>query len=133
RQRVALLSRRGPAPVDFDATFHARLIGVEGTTIPFRVPTCTLPAVRPRPAAPPAALLHRLGRPSEDGQGSGRRGAGDPMALRTFVSGDPVSSVHWRSTARAGTPVVLEHERFVSAGLVVLVASSGHEIGRAHV
>jgi uncharacterized protein (DUF58 family) len=124
-QRTLLLARRPPAPVALTVRLHHRLVG-SGTKVVAHLGTeGPLPAVRPRPLPPPAAIVERMSRPSDEGLGTGRRGNADLLALRPFATGDPVSSVHWRSTARAGYPVVMEREQLVSGVLVLLVASTG--------
>ena len=104
---------------------HHRLVGPDAAQTQAPVLPVLLPVVRPRPDVPPAHIVERMSRPSDEGRSSGRRGAGDPMSLRGFVSGDPVSSVHWRSTARTGSPVVMEREQPLSGRLVLLVAGAG--------
>ncbi|BEP16079.1 hypothetical protein acdb102_43900 [Acidothermaceae bacterium B102] len=121
---VPLTARRGPSPVLPGWERQQRLIGAPQHVKSTVAEPLMLPAVRPMPVLPPAHVVERLSRPSDEGRGSGMRGSGDPLALRTFASGDPTSSVHWRSTARAGTPVVMEHDRPVAGLLVLLVASS---------
>ena len=118
---LVLTARRGPAPLTRTTHAHNRL---QGSGASAKTPSVgrLMPAVRPRPVPPPAQLLERLSRPSEEGFGTGRRGGSDPLSLRQFASGDPVSSVHWRSTARAGVPIVMEREQLASGVLVLLVA-----------
>ena len=122
--QVPLTARRGPTPVGPGWERQQRLIGAPQHVTIEAPGTLTLPAVRPMPVLPPGRVVERLSRPSDEGRGSGQRGSGDLLALRTFTSGDPTSSVHWRSTARAGTPVVMEHDRPVAGLLVLLVAAS---------
>lgn len=125
-QQVVLSRRSGPQPVVYTATFHDRLMGAESAArATSRGGTQALPAVRPRPDLPPTRWVDLMSRPAQEGRGSGRRGSGDPLSLRPFASGDHVSSVHWRSTARAGTPIVMEREQLQSGVLVLLVGSSG--------
>lgn len=99
-----------------------RLLGRARGVRPGAAPV--LPAVRPRPDLPPAYLLRQLAQPAEEGHGTGHRGRVDPLQVRHFVSGDAVSSVHWRSTARAGTPVVMEREQPASGTVVLLVCGT---------
>lgn len=124
-QRIELTARRGPAPLQPLVYRHHRLVGPDAAQAPAPVDDLLLPVVRPRPDLPPTHVVERMSRPSDEGRFSGRRGSGDPMSLRGFVSGDPVSSVHWRSTARTGTPVVMEREQPLSGRLVLLVAGAG--------
>lgn len=131
-----LVARRGPAPMSRTTHAHNRLQG-SGKAVKLAAVGTLMPAVRPRPVPPPARLLEQLSRPTEDGYGTGRKGGSDPLSLRRFASGDPVSAVHWRSTARAGVPIVMEREQLASGMLVLLVAASGEgaaweaAIGRA--
>jgi uncharacterized protein (DUF58 family) len=127
-QQVLLAHRRAPAAVAHTATGHHRLLGSGSRSITALAPD-PLFGVRPRPVLPPAELVELLSRPSDEGRGTGRRGPADPLSLRQFASGDPVSSVHWRSTARAGTPVVMEREQLAAGVLVLLVASTGQGEG----
>jgi uncharacterized protein (DUF58 family) len=124
-QLVTLTARRGPALVEPRIYRHNRLVGPDVVQIQTPSHGALLPVVRPRPDLPPAHVVDRMSRPSEEGRFSGRRGAGDPLSLRGFASGDPVSSVHWRSTARTGNPVVMEREQPLSGRLVLLVAGTG--------
>jgi uncharacterized protein (DUF58 family) len=134
--RFTLVARRGPAPMSRTTRGHNVLQG-SGKEANVSSVGRLMPAVRPRPILPPAQLLERLSRPTEDGYGTGRKGGSDPLSLRQFVSGDPVSAVHWRSTARAGVPIVMEREQLASGMLVLLVATGGEgeaweaAIGRA--
>lgn len=133
--RFTLTARRGPAPMSRTTQAHNVLQGL-GKVRAFPAGEL-MPAVRPRPVLPPTQLLERLSRPTEDGYGTGRKGGSDPLSLRQFVSGDPVSAVHWRSSARAGVPIVMEREQLASGMLVLLVATGGEgeaweaAIGRA--
>ena len=124
-QLVALTSRRGPAGLEQRVYRHHRFVGPDAAQANAPVYDVRLPVVRPRPDLPPAHVVDLMSRPSDEGRFSGRRGGGDPMSLREFVSGDPVSSIHWRSTARTGTPVVMEREQPLSGMLVLLVAGAG--------
>jgi uncharacterized protein (DUF58 family) len=121
---LQLAARRGPAPLGRTTQLHNRLSG-RGHALKQAQTQELLPAVRPRPDLPPARILDPLARPAEDGFGTGRRGTADPLLLRQFASGDQVSSVHWRSTARAGLPVVMEREQLAAGLLVLLVADTG--------
>ena len=124
-QDVALTARRGAAQLDYTVTAYGLLAGRGRQLDSLTGNSLALPSVRPRPDLPPARLVDLLSRPCDEGRGSGRRGAGDPMSLRQFTAGDPVSSVHWRSSARAGSPVVMEREQPMSGLLLLLVAAAG--------
>jgi uncharacterized protein (DUF58 family) len=41
--------------------------------------------------------------------------------LRPFRSGDALGDVHWKATARRGTPVVVERERLIEHGLALVI------------
>ncbi len=123
-QQVPLQQRRGPVRLTYATVAQHRLVGTGKARPTPATVGAELPAVRPRPLVPPAQLVDLMSRPAEEGYGTGRRGSSDPMSLRQFASGDPVSSVHWRSTARAGVPIVLEREQLASGVLVLLVATS---------
>ena len=123
-QTLALGSRRGAEPFTAVVRLHNRLAGSD-RTLRVSADTPGLFAVRPWPDRPPPRLLARLSRPSDDGYGTGHRGNADPLLLRKFTAGDPVSSVHWRSTARLGSPVVMEREQLASGTLTLVVASAG--------
>ena len=122
--QLELGHRRGRVPLEWALTGRNRLVGLEVSGAP-RANTKPLFAVRPRPELPPAPVLRLLTRPAEDGSSHDVRGSADPLQLRDFVSGDAVSSVHWRSTARAGRPVILERDRPSGTRLVLLVGGSG--------
>jgi uncharacterized protein (DUF58 family) len=67
-------------------------------------PRADRPVREPRPAG-------ERSRPVGD-RPSGAAGArGEFRALRPFRSGDDPRDVHWRTTARAGAPIVREYER----------------------
>jgi uncharacterized protein (DUF58 family) len=126
-QQVHLAARRGPVVLTTSTRTQHRLVGYGKPRVlplPKDVVGAMVPAVRPRPVMPPAALVDRMSRPSDEGRGTGRRGSADPLSLRHFAGGDPVSSVHWRSTARAGSPIVMDREELASGVLVLLVAGS---------
>jgi uncharacterized protein (DUF58 family) len=74
--------------------------------------------VQPR-CAPPLSLLDAA--PGSVGRPSGRQGSGiEPHALRPWRPGDNVHAVHWRSTARAGEPVVLQRESELTTALLIV-------------
>jgi uncharacterized protein (DUF58 family) len=119
-ETLRLLRRSPAAPLVQERWVHNRLIGA---SLPAGNPSniVALPCIRARPEPPPTHVLSRFSRADEYGRGTGRRGSADPLLVRPFAAGDPVSSVHWRSTARAGTPVVMEREQLAGGTLVLLV------------
>jgi uncharacterized protein (DUF58 family) len=125
--RLHLHQRRPSLPLTNHLRVHNRLIGGHRSVTSIQTDP-EVPAVRPRPDPPPAHVLARFSRPADEGMGAPRRGSADPFLVRQFVAGDPVSSVHWRSTARQGFPVVMERERPASRSLVLLVI--GNEASR---
>ena len=62
---------------------------------------------RPRAACEPTRRRHLDGDNNDSTLGRGAALAG----LRPFRTGDSLSDVHWKATARRGTAVVKEHER----------------------
>lgn len=87
---------------------------------------------RPLPASAPPTARGGLG-PEEDVDG---HGTGDFLGLRPYRVGDPPRTVHWPTTARAGTPYVVERagETEVSVEVEVQVAAGAaweREISRA--
>lgn len=64
-----------------------------------------------------AAQRQRLGQVSLRLQGIGS----EPYGLREYLTGDPLSKVHWKATARHGRPVSREDTWERSARLVVLL------------
>lgn len=95
--------RLGPARLlawDPLGLFHSeRMVGLRTTTV--ALPRYWRLEARPRAAVGDAGL-----RPSA------RRGTGpDFYGLRHYRPGDSLRDVHWRTTARLGTPVVKERER----------------------
>jgi uncharacterized protein (DUF58 family) len=54
---------------------------------------------------------------------------GDFVGVREFRPGDPLRSVHWRSTARIGSLVVREFEQEVASRVGLVIAGSDHGSG----
>lgn len=68
----------------------------------------------------------RRRRPSSDGT--------DFRATREYRPGDELRRIHWRSTARRGTPIVMEFEEPASLDMfVILDASTGSLVGEGKV
>lgn len=59
-----------------------------------------------------------------------RAGAGEEfLGVREFRPGDPLRSMHWRTTARAGTLVVREFEQTISSPVALVLAGADHGTG----
>lgn len=75
------------------------------------------------PAPLPAATAARSG---TGGHGDGAGAAARQVAgLRPFRQGDSVRDVHWKATARRGTPVVKEHDVDGGAALTLVIDRRG--------
>lgn len=118
---LALVARRERCVLTVACHVQNRLLGAPRD---FPAEGSVLPVVRPRPDLPSPQLLRQVTAASDEGVSTGRRGSTDPMLVRAFVAGDPISSVHWRSTARAGSPVVVEREQLGTGRVVLLVAAT---------
>lgn len=83
--------------------------------------------VRAHPAVVPAPAIPRpRGAPGDGSASVPLPGAGsEVLGLRSFRLGDPAGAVSARASARHGRPLVLERERELDPGLVVLIAGSG--------
>ncbi|MCU1678114.1 MAG: Transglutaminase-like enzyme putative cysteine protease [Frankiales bacterium] len=83
-------------------------------------PPVVLPRLIPWPGPLPLVSVDVLG------AGRVRSGEGtDVHSLRAWHPGDPPRSVHWRSTARIGSPMVLEREEEYAREVVLVVADGG--------
>ncbi|MEA2451648.1 MAG: hypothetical protein QOG04_358 [Actinomycetota bacterium] len=92
----------------------------EVTIVPRWVDLTTFPIFEPSSA--PSEVLHE--RP--------RAGAGEEfVGVREFRPGDPLRSVHWRSTARAGNLIVREFEQEISSRAGIVLAGADHGTGPA--
>ncbi|TNE90174.1 MAG: DUF58 domain-containing protein [Deltaproteobacteria bacterium] len=56
-----------------------------------------------------------------EGERAARGGVGDVVGLREYQLGDRPSAIHWRSTARRGTPMVIERSGEVGRAVRITV------------
>lgn len=109
---------RSAAP--FGLVRSSRVVQVvsEVTVVPSWVDLTSFPILEP--SSSPSDVLHERA----------RTGAGEEfLAVREFRPGDPLRSVHWRSTARAGTLVVREFEQEIASRVGLLLAGADHGSG----
>ncbi len=97
------------------------------TDAPFGLVRRTVRARRPLAAVVHPSPEDALPLPAGGGAGDLASGAPDRRgtdfhALRDLRPGDAVRDVHWRSTAKRGTPVVVERERTTGDDVVVVLA-----------
>lgn len=114
----------GPVAITCGAPFgltrsRRRVEVVSGTTVvPSWVTLRSFPLRQPSSA--PYDVMHQ--RP--------RAGGGEEfLGVRGYRPGDPLRSVHWRSTARAGTLVVKEYEQEISTRAALVLAGAQHGEG----
>ncbi len=119
---VTVLARAWPdAPSPVSVTQRGWFAGSSG---PLEHALPGPPIVRPRLLPWPGALPLL----SVDTVGAGllRSGEGtDVSTVRAWQPGDPPRAVHWRSTARVGSPMVLERAEEYTREVVLVVADAG--------
>jgi uncharacterized protein (DUF58 family) len=84
--------------------------------------------VYPRIVPPPAWLLRKL-LSATGGHGdhlSSRRGDEEFLGVREYTPGDAVNRIHWPTTARAGSPMLLELEGREDATCLILLDTHGY-------
>lgn len=94
-------SRRGLFLVGPSRLETSDPFGVSTRVLATREPSPTLVVPRVRPVD--TGVIRRSG---EEGPSGERTGAETFQSLREYVVGDPMRSIHWRSSARAGTLMV---------------------------
>lgn len=78
--------------------------------------------VWPRRTPVPGWLMQRILSASLGMQTSSRhRGSDEIYGLREYAPGDPVARIHWATSARAGTPMLLEMDGLAGQRCMVLV------------
>jgi uncharacterized protein (DUF58 family) len=109
---------RSGAPFGLTTTRRKVAVGSDVTVVPRWVDLRAFPLAEP--SSSPSDVLHE--RP--------RAGGGEEfLGVRGFRPGDPLRSVHWRSTARAGTLVVKEYEQEISNLTALVLAGADHGEG----
>ncbi|WP_366180978.1 DUF58 domain-containing protein [Actinomyces timonensis] len=88
--------------------------GLARARVPIRAASHVL--VLPRPAALPEGVAvgagsASWGRSAHRERGSAQRGGEQICRLRDYLPGDPLTSIHWRQSARQGGLVVAERDR----------------------
>ena len=106
------------APFGLTTTRRTIATGSDVTVVPRWADLRGFPLTEP--STSPSDVLHE--RP--------RAGGGEEfLGVRGFRPGDPLRSVHWRSTARAGTLVVKEYEQEISNRTALVLAGADHGEG----
>lgn len=106
------------APFGLMTTRRTIPVGSDVTVVPRWVDLRAFPLAEP--SSSPSDVLHE--RP--------RAGGGEEfLGVRGFRPGDPLRSIHWRSTARAGTLVVKEYEQEISNRTALVLAGADHGEG----
>jgi uncharacterized protein (DUF58 family) len=90
----------------------------ELTVVPRWVELTSFPILEP--SSSPSDVLHERA----------RTGAGQEyLGIREYRPGDPLRSVHWRSTARAGRLIVREYEQEIASRVGLVMSGSDHGEG----
>lgn len=106
------------APFGLTSSRRKLSVASDVTVVPRWVDLRSFPLEEP--SSSPADVLHE--RP--------RAGGGEEfLGVRDFRPGDPLRSVHWRSTARAGTLIVKEYEQEISNRTALVLAGVDHGTG----
>ena len=106
------------APFGLTTTRRTIAVGSDVIVVPRWVDLRTFPLAEP--SSSPSDVLHE--RP--------RAGGGEEfLGVRAFRPGDPLRSIHWRSTARAGNLVVKEYEQEISNRTALVLAGADHGDG----
>ncbi|MCA8940064.1 MAG: DUF58 domain-containing protein, partial [Planctomycetes bacterium] len=79
--------------------------------------------VYPKAVPLPLRVMNRLvgGGRRGAGRSHGRGGSEDIYGLRSYRSGDVRASIHWRTSARIGKPMVIEHEELRERSFRIVV------------
>ena len=102
-------------------------------TVRVPCPDEILVGVRPHPAEPDSTTRVGEGQSGEQG----RMGTGDLVGLRAYAEGDALRRVHWPTSARVGSPMVVEraHDEQRTVIVQVEIRSTGpsweRELSRA--
>lgn len=109
---------RSAAPFGLVRSSRTLDVGSVVTVVPSWVDLRSFPILEP--SSSPNDVLHERA----------RTGAGEEfLGVREFRPGDPLRSVHWRSTARVGALVVREFEEEISSRVGVVLAGPDHGSG----
>lgn len=106
------------APFGLARSRRRDLVATEVTVVPRWIELRSFPFLDPSSAAtdnPEERPVSGLGQ--------------DYMGIREYRAGDPLRSVHWRSTARASKLIVREYEREMSARIAMVLAGADHGEG----
>ncbi|HWC15242.1 MAG TPA: DUF58 domain-containing protein [Actinomycetota bacterium] len=106
------------APFGLVRSRRRQVVPVDLTVVPRWVDLRSFPLIDPSAAA------------TDNPEERPMAGAGQEyMGIREYRPGDPLRSVHWRSTARASKLIVREYEREVSARIGIVLAGADHGDG----
>jgi uncharacterized protein (DUF58 family) len=120
RYSSGLITLRSAAPFGLVRSLRTQEATSEIVVVPNWVDLKSFPILEP--SSSPSDVLHERA----------RTGAGEEFfAVREYRPGDPLRTVHWRSTARAGTLVVREFEEEISSRVGVVLSGGDHGSGPA--
>ena len=106
------------APFGLARSRRKRIVDSDLIVVPRWVELNSFPILEP--SSSPSDVLHERA----------RTGAGQEyLGIREYRPGDPLRSVHWRSTARAGRLIVREYEQEVASRVGLLLSGSDHGEG----
>lgn len=112
------ITMTGGSPFGLVRARRRQVVPVELTVVPRWVDLRSFPLIDPSAAA------------TDNPEQRPMAGAGqDYMGIREYRPGDPLRTVHWRSTARASKLIVREYEREVSARIGIVLAGADHGDG----
>ena len=106
------------SPFGLARSRRQRTMASELTVVPRWAELNSFPILEP--SSSPSDVLHERA----------RTGAGQEyLGVREYRAGDPLRSVHWRSTARAGRLIVREYEQEIATRLGLVIAGADHGDG----
>jgi uncharacterized protein (DUF58 family) len=125
---AALPTARGVAVFEELCLILTGPLGLAAARVPVAAPPASLPVLPARRAVDvPSVASHRQYQPGGIALAQHVGDAEEFRALRDYRPGDPLRSIHWRSFARLGRPVVREfQEEFFSRHALVLDTAAAH-------
>lgn len=106
------------SPFGLARSRRTRIVHSELTVVPRWVELTSFPILEP--SSSPSDVLHERARTG---------GGQEYLGIREYRPGDPLRSVHWRSTARAGRLIVREYEQEIASRVGLVMAGQDHGAG----